>query len=92
MAKVRAFYTIPYSQREDILDALEKNFGLKRTINEDYISMRGRQETGIEAVRLSLEEGVIKVLVALEDDSLLEKFNLILGEPRKIKSRRQGLE
>ena len=89
MAKVKAFYNVPSEQREDILNALDEKFGLRGTLDEDYISMRGEEETGIEAVRLSLEEGVIKVMVALEDDSLLDEFNSIFGEPRKVKGRRR---
>ena len=61
---------------------------MKGTSIEDYISMRGEEESGIETVRLSIEEETIKVMVVLDDDSLLEKFNSILGEPSKIKGRR----
>jgi len=89
MANIKAFYNIDKDQREDILKTLDENFGLKGTYIEDYITMRGKEESGIEAVRLSLEEDVIKVMVVLEDDSLLEKFNTILGEPNRVKGRRQ---
>ena len=92
MAKIKAFYDISPKNRENILNALEENFGLKGSFDEDYISLRGKEETGIEAVRFSIEEGVIRVLVALEDESLLEKFNSILGEPKKIKGRRRGAQ
>jgi hypothetical protein len=88
MANIKAFYTVEQDQREDILKALDENFGLKGTYIEDYISMRGKEESGIENVRLSLENDIIKVMVVLEDDSLLEKFNTILGEPSRIKGRR----
>lgn len=86
---IKAFYTIEQDQREDILKALEENFGLKGTYIEDYISMRGKEESGIETVRVSLEDEVIKVMVVLEDNSLLGKFNSILGEPSRIKRRRR---
>jgi len=89
MANIKAFYTIEQDQREDILKALDENFGLKGTYIEDYISMRGKEESGIETVRLSLEDEVIKVMVVLEDDSLLEKFTSVLGEPTRIKGRRR---
>jgi len=89
MAKIKAFYSIEQGQKEDILKALDENFGLKGTYIEDYISMRGKEESGIETVRLSLEDEVIKIMVVLEDDSLLEKFNVILGEPSRIKGRRR---
>ncbi len=89
MANIKAFYNIEPSKREDILKAFEENFGLKGTQVEDYISMRGLEESGIETVRLSLEDEVIKIMIVLEDDTLLEKFNAILGEPRKIKGRRR---
>lgn len=88
MANIKAFYTIEQNKQEEILKALDENFGLKGTSIEDYISMRGEEESGIETVRLSIEEETIKVMVVLDDDSLLEKFNSILGEPSKIKGRR----
>ncbi|MFX1482643.1 MAG: hypothetical protein ACFFCP_05570 [Promethearchaeota archaeon] len=87
MAKIRASYWISLNKQEEILNALEESFGLRGTIDEDYISMRGRRESGIEAVRLSIEKDVIKVLVVIEDASLLESFNSILGEPKKVKGR-----
>lgn len=89
MAKIKAFYNIKQNEKEDTLKALDENFGLKGTYIEDYISMRGKEESGIETVRLSFEDDVIKVMVVLENDSLLEKFNAILGEPRKIKGQRR---
>lgn len=89
MANIKAFYTIEPNQREDILKAMDESFGLKGTHIEDYISMRGKEESGIETVRFSLEDEVIKVMVVLEDDSLLKKFNSILGEPERIKGRRR---
>ena len=89
MANIKAFYTIEPNQREDILKAMDESFGLKGTHIEDYISMRGKEESGIEAVRFSLEDEVIKVMVVLEDDSLLKKFNSILGEPKRIKGLRR---
>jgi hypothetical protein len=92
MANIKAFYTIEKNKEEDILKALDENFGLKGTHIEDYISIRGEEESGIEAVRLSIEDEVIKVMVALEDDSLLEEFNSIFGEPKKIKGRRRRPE
>ncbi len=85
MANIKAFYTIEHRQREDILKALNESFELKGDYIEDYISMRGKEESGIETVRLSIEDEVIKVMIVLDDDSLLEKFNSILGEPYKIK-------
>ncbi|MGY5880030.1 MAG: hypothetical protein RTV31_07250 [Candidatus Thorarchaeota archaeon] len=89
MSNLKAFYNIEQNKKEDILKALDENFGLKGTLVEDYISMRGTEESGIETVRLSLEDDVIKVMVVLGDDALLEKFNAILGEPRKVKGRRR---
>ncbi len=89
MSKIKAFYKIEQDQRENVLKALDENFGLKGTSIEDYISMRGKEESGIETVRLSLEDEIIKIMVVLEDDSLLEKFNAILGEPSRIKGRRR---
>jgi len=89
MAKIKAFYNINQDKKEEILKALGENFGLKGTSIEDYISMRGEEESGIETVRLSLEDEIIKIMVVLEDDSLLEKFNAILGEPSRIKGRRK---
>jgi translation initiation factor 2 alpha subunit (eIF-2alpha) len=89
MANIKAFYTIEENMKKDILNALDENFGLKGTYIENYISMRGKEESGIETVRLSIEGEVIKIMVVLEDDTLLEKFNAILGEPTKIKGRRR---
>jgi hypothetical protein len=89
MANIKAFYNIDSSKREDILKALDENFGLKGTYIENYISIRGKEESGIETVRLSIEGEIIKIMVVLEDDTLLDKFNAILGEPRKIKGRRR---
>jgi len=51
MANIKAFYNIEKDQREDILKALDENFGLKGTYIEDYITMRGKEESGIEAVK-----------------------------------------
>ncbi|MGY5864511.1 MAG: hypothetical protein RTV41_07885 [Candidatus Thorarchaeota archaeon] len=92
MANIKAFYKLEQNQQDEILKALDESFGLKGTSIEDYISMRGIEESGIENVRLSIEGDVIKVMVVLDDDSLLEKFNSILGEPYKIKRRRRRPE
>ena len=92
MAKIKVFYKIKQDQREEVLKALDEKFGLEGTTIEDYISMRGKEESGIESIRLSLEDEIIKVMVVLEDDSLLEKFNSILGEPTRIKGRRRRPE
>ena len=89
MAKIKAFYNIKKYQKEDVLRALDEKFGLKGTTIEDYISIRGKEKSGIESIRLSLEDEIIKVMVVLEDDSLLEKFKAILGEPSRIKGRRR---
>ena len=89
MVNIKAFYNVELSKKEDILKALDENFGLKGSYDEDYISMRGTEESGIETVRLSFEGEIIKAMVVLEDDSLLDKFNAILGEPRKVKGRRR---
>lgn len=89
MANIKVFYTIEPNQREDILKAMDESFGLKGTHIEDYISMRGKEESGIETVRFSLEDEVIRVMVVLEDDSLLKKFNSILGEPKRTKRLRR---
>ena len=85
--KIKAFYSVRQDQQEEILIALDENFGLKGTSIEDYISMRGIEESGIENVRLSIEDEEIKVMIVLNDDTLLERFNSILGEPYKIKGR-----
>ena len=90
MANIKAFYNVAENMREDILKALDENFGLKGTYIENYISMRGKEGSGIETVRLSIEGELIKIMVVLEDDTLLDKFNAILGEPRKIKGRRRS--
>jgi hypothetical protein len=89
MANIKAFYNVEENKREDILKALDDNFGLKGTYIENYISMRGKEESGIETVRLSIEGEIIKIMVVLENDTLLDKFNAILGEPRKIKGLRR---
>ncbi|TFH00885.1 MAG: hypothetical protein E4H14_19200 [Candidatus Thorarchaeota archaeon] len=85
MANIKAFYNIEENKKEDILKALDDSFGLKGTYIENYISMRGKEESGIETVRLSIEGDMIKIMVVLEDNSLLEKFNAILGQPWKVK-------
>jgi hypothetical protein len=83
----RIFYEIALERREEILDALNQEFGLKPTYVENYITMRGEEESGIETVRLSLEGAIIKILVVLESPFLLEKFNNIIGKPTKIKGK-----
>ncbi len=89
MANIKAFYEVQESKKEYILKALDEEFGLKGTTVEDYISMRGSEEGGIETVRLSIEGDVIKIMVVFEDDSLLDRFTTLLGEPKKIKGRRR---
>ncbi len=90
MANIKAFYTIEQEKREEILEAMDESFGLKPTYVEDYISMRGKEESGIETVRLSMEDEEIKIMVVLENDMLIEKFNTILGEPIRIKGQRRS--
>jgi len=84
---MKAFYETDLEKRDEILEAFERTFSLKPTFIEDYISMRGGEGCGIETVRMSLEKDVIKVLVVLYDQSLLEKFNNILGNPTRVKGR-----
>ncbi len=87
MRNMKAFYETDLEKRDEILEAFERTFSLKPTFIEDYISMRGGESSGIETVRMSLEKDIIKVLVVLYDQSLLEKFNSILGNPTKVKGR-----
>ncbi|MDH4214418.1 MAG: hypothetical protein OEV85_10885 [Candidatus Thorarchaeota archaeon] len=87
MRNMKAFYEIHLDKRDEILEAIEKAFSLKPTFIDDYISMRGGEGSGIETVRMSLEKDVIKVLVVLYNQSLLEKFNSILGNPTKVRGR-----
>ena len=92
MGNTKASYQIRSEQREEIIRKIEEMFGLKHYYNEDYIHMRGDEGSGIESVGMSLEKDVIKVRVVIEDDSLLDKFNSILGEPTRVKSRRRRPE
>ena len=86
MQRTKAFYEFKPDQREEILKKLNTAFGLGYSYNEDFIHMRD-EEKGIESIGISLEKEAIKVMVVLTDDSLLEKFNSVLGEPTRIKSR-----
>jgi hypothetical protein len=88
MERIKAFYEFKPDKREEVLKKLENAFGLGYSYNEDYIHMRD-EENGIESVGMSLEKEVIKVMIVITDDSLLEKFNSVLGEPIKVKSRRR---
>jgi hypothetical protein len=88
MSRTKAYYEFKLNQREEILKKLEDAFGLGYSVNEDYIHLRD-EENGIESIGLSLEKEIIKVRVVITEDSLLEKFNSVLGEPTKIKSRRR---
>ena len=88
MGNIKAYYETSSDRHNEIIEALDRTFSLKPTYVEDYISMRGDEDSGIETVRLSLEEDVIKIMVVLENDILLDKFNEILGAPTKIKGRR----
>ena len=92
MGNTKAAYEVKLEQRDEIIKKIEETFGLRHYYNEDYIHMRGDEGSGIESVGMSLERDVIKVRVVIEDDSLLEKFNSILGEPTRVKSRRRRPE
>jgi hypothetical protein len=83
----RVSYEITSDRRKEVLDSLNQKFGLLPTYVEDYITMRGKEESGIETVRMSLEGAIIKILVVLENPALLERFNRIIGEPTKIKGK-----
>ena len=89
MRSIKAFYEIDPTQRDEILKKLDEVFGLAPSYIEDYISMRGKEESGIETVRLSLEKDVIKAMVVIFDESLIEQFNSILGTPTKVKGWRR---
>ena len=88
MSNIKVFYEINPQKRDEILKLLEDEFSLKPTYVEDYITMRGIEESEIETVRMSLESDAIKVMVVLQNDTLLDKFNEILGTPIRIKGRR----
>ena len=88
MRDIKAYYEVSPNQQDMILAKLDESFSLKPTYIEDYISMRGKEESGIETVRFSVEKDVIKVMVVLLDESLLDQFNSILGTPTKVKGRR----
>ena len=92
MGSTKVYYEARPDQREEIIEKIERTFGLRHYYNEDFIHMRGKEESGIESVGMSLEKDVIKIRIVLEDDSLLEKFISILGEPKKVKSRRERPE
>jgi hypothetical protein len=83
----RVFYEIEARKRIEVLNSLEQEFGLRPTYVEDYITMRGQEESGIETVRMSLEGDDIKILVVLENPNLIEGFNRIFGEPIKVKGK-----
>jgi DNA-binding transcriptional MerR regulator len=88
MGNIRIFYEADPQRREEILELLDNEFSLKPTYVEAYITMRGTEDSDIETVRMSLESDVIKIMVVLHSDNLLEKFNEILGTPTRIKGRR----
>ncbi|MFW9965164.1 MAG: hypothetical protein ACFFCX_16450 [Candidatus Sifarchaeia archaeon] len=85
MRSTKAFYEVDSNKQDEIIRKLNEIYGLEPTFIETYISMRGKEESGIETVRLSLEKDMIKVMVVLLDESLLEGFNAILGIPTKLK-------
>jgi len=85
LADIKIFYDISIDRKSEILDSLTTSFGISGTQDEDYISIRGEEGSGIETVRLHLEQDKISVMVVLTDESLVEKFNSILGQPKKIK-------
>ena len=85
MRALKAFYEVSLEKHEELIEALENHFSLKPTYSENYISMRGNKDSGIETVRMSLEKDAIKILVVLYDRELLDKFNNILGTPSKVK-------
>ncbi len=88
LADIKIYYDVPIDMKSKILDSLKADFNLDAMEDEDYISIRGEEGTGIEAIRLRLEREEISVLVVLTDDSLIEKFNSILGQPKKIKGQK----
>ncbi len=91
MVRTKAYYEFEPDQREEILKKLEDAFGMGYSYNEEYIHMRD-EENGIESVGMSLEKEVIKVRVVITEDSLLDKFNAVLGKPKKVKSRKRRSE
>jgi len=88
MSNIKIFYEVDPKRRDEILRLLDNEFSLKPTYVEDYITMRGREDSEIETVRMSLESNVVKIMVILQSDNLLDRFNEILGTPIKIKGRR----
>jgi len=85
LADIKIFYDITTDRKSEILDKLKADFGLNGTQDEDYISIRGGEGSGIETVRLRIEKERISVMVVLTEKSLVERFNSILGQPKKIK-------
>jgi hypothetical protein len=90
MAGIKVFYTIESSHLQSVLDGIDAAFGLKPSYDENYVSMRGSEDSGIETVRMSLEGNIVKIMVVLCDDSFIEGFSRIIGTPTKIKGRRSG--
>ncbi|MHA2066429.1 MAG: hypothetical protein ACXABY_18815 [Candidatus Thorarchaeota archaeon] len=85
MRKVKAHYVIPIDEKDRIVEAVQAEFGCGPNIGETSITMRGEVESGLEMVKLSLEEDHIKILVAITNRELLQFFNELLGEPIRIK-------
>ena len=88
MADIKIFYDISIDRKSEILDSLKADIDLAGTQDEDYISIRGEEGSGIETVRLRLEKDKISVMVVLTDKTLIDKFNAIFGQPKKIKGLR----
>jgi hypothetical protein len=68
-----------------VVEAVQAKFGRSPKYGEASILLYGKEESGLEVVKLSLEGEEIKVLVTITSKDLLQFFNDLLGEPVRIK-------
>ncbi len=87
MGEIKAFYETEIAKQDEIIKAVQERFGSGPLYSENTIVLRGEEESGLEIVRLNIEEEKIRILVTLTDNSLLEFFNSLLGSPTKVKGR-----
>jgi hypothetical protein len=83
--KVKAHYVIASGKRDEVVEAIQTEFGRAPNYGETSILMYGEEESGLEVVKLSLEGEEIKVLVTITNRELLPFFNDLFGEPVRIK-------
>lgn len=88
MNSLKLFYKVDPAIYRECLDKIRRKFGMHEDIDEEKTILTLDDDSQIEQVRASYnptEDDFVHVRVVLNDESLRQFFDSVLGEPYRVK-------